>query len=92
MRARPPTFTHTLGAELERDRLERRLRRMTVAIGVLRQLESENRRESGAPRRHLGQAVADFEAQVEAMKTRLRDLGMDGPSIQIQRGADGHRY
>jgi hypothetical protein len=31
---------HTLGAVLERDRLERRVRRMTVAIGVLRQRES----------------------------------------------------
>jgi hypothetical protein len=92
MSATPPTSTHTLGAELERDRLERRVRRMTVAIGGLRRRESENRREPGASQRHLGQAIADFEAQVEAMKTRLRDLGIDGPSIQIQRGADGHRY
>jgi hypothetical protein len=87
-----PTFTHTLGAELERDRLERRVRRMTVAIRVLRHRESENRSEAGTPRRHLGRAVADFEAQVEAMTMRLHDLGMDGPSVQIQRGADGHRY
>jgi hypothetical protein len=72
----PPACTHTLGAELERDRLERRVRRLTVAIHVLRQRESENRRESGAPKRHLGRAVADFEAQVETMKTRLHDLGM----------------
>jgi hypothetical protein len=64
---------------------------MTVAIAVLRQLESENRRERGAPRRHLGQAIADFEAQVEAMQTRLRDLGMDRSSIQVRRGADGRR-
>jgi len=64
---------------------------MTVAIAVLRQLESENRRERGAPRRHLGQAIADFEPQVEAMQTRLRDLGMDGSSIQVRRGADGRR-
>jgi hypothetical protein len=84
--------THTLGAELERDRLERRVRRMTFAIGVLRQRESKNRREPDAPRRHLGQAIADFEAQVEAMNTRLRDLGMDGPSIQTQRGADARGY
>jgi hypothetical protein len=92
MSATPHTSTHTLGAELERDRLERRVRRMTVAIGVLRQLESENRRGPRAPRRHLGQAIADFEAQIEAMNTRLRDLGIDGPSIQIRRGADAHRY
>jgi hypothetical protein len=65
---------------------------MTVAIRVLRHREGENRSEAGTPQRHLGRAVADFEAQVEAMKTRLRDLGMDGPSIQIQRGPDEHRY
>ncbi|HEY1516518.1 MAG TPA: hypothetical protein VGF91_08875 [Solirubrobacteraceae bacterium] len=91
-RATPHTPTHTLGAELERDRLARRVRRMTVAIGVLRQRESENRRERRAPHRHLGRAIADFEAQIETMNARLRDLGIDGPSIQIQRGADGHRY
>jgi hypothetical protein len=84
------TSAHTLGAELERDRLERRVTRMTVAIGLLRQRESENRRELGTPRRHLGQAIADFEAQIEAMNTRLHDLGRDGPSIQIQRRANRH--
>jgi hypothetical protein len=83
MSATSPTSTHTLGAELERDRLECRVRRMTVAIGVLRQRERENRPRPGAPRRHLGQVIADFEAQIQAMNTRLRDLGMDGPSIQI---------
>jgi hypothetical protein len=83
MRATSPTSTHTLGAQLERDRLERRVRRMTVAIGVLRQRESENRREPRAPHRHLGQAIADFEAQIDAMNSRLRALGMDAPSIQI---------
>jgi hypothetical protein len=65
---------------------------MTVAIGVLRQRESESRRERPARHRHLGQAIADFEAQIEAMNARLRDLGMDGQTIQIQRGADADRY
>jgi hypothetical protein len=92
MSATPLTSAHTLGAELERDRLERRPTRMTVAIGVLRRRESENRRAPGAPRRHLRQAIADFEAQVEAINTRLRDLTTDGPSIQTQRGADARRY
>jgi hypothetical protein len=87
-----PTATHTLGAELERDRLERRVTRLTVAIGVLRQRESAIARERRRPQGRLGQAIADFETQIEAMKTRLRDLGTDGPSIQMQRGADGHRY
>jgi hypothetical protein len=92
MSATSPTSTHTLGAVLERDRLECRVRRMTVTIGVLRQRESGNRREPSAPRRHFRQAIADFEAQIEAMNRRLRDLGQDGRSIQTQRGADGHRY
>lgn len=92
MSASPLISTHSLGAALERDRLERRLRRMTLAIGMLRQRESENRRLPGAPRRHLGQAIADFEAQVDAMNTRLRDLGADGRSIQKRRGADARSH
>jgi hypothetical protein len=63
---------------------------MTVAIGVLRQRQSENPRASGAPRRHLGHAIADFEAQIEEMSTRLRDLDQNDPAIQIERGAGGH--
>jgi hypothetical protein len=65
---------------------------MTLAIGVLRQRQRENRRGPGAPRRHLGQVIADLEAQIQAMNARLDDLGMDGPTIQIRRGADGHGY
>ena len=74
MSATPPTSTHTLGAELERDRLDRRVGRKTLAIGVLRQRKGQNRREPGARQRHLGRVIADFEAQIEAMNTRLRDL------------------
>jgi hypothetical protein len=76
MSATSPTSCRTLGAELERDRLECRVRRMTVAIDVLRQGERENRRGRGARRRHLDRAIADFEAQIQAMNTRLRDLGV----------------
>jgi hypothetical protein len=90
MSATSPASAYTLGAELERDRLNCRVSRMTVAIGVLR--ERENRRWSGAPHRHLGRVIADFEAQIQAMNLRLRDLGVDGASTQIHREADGHRY
>jgi hypothetical protein len=76
----PASVTRTLGAALERDRIERRVRRMTVAIGVLR--ERESRGEPGLQRRHLGAVIADFEAQIAAMKTRVRDLSIDGSSIQ----------
>jgi hypothetical protein len=75
---------HTLGAELERDRLEHRVGRATVAIAVLRQIAGEHRRELGATPRHLGHAIADFEAQIEAMNARLRDLGSEPASAHMR--------
>ena len=81
--ARPPALSHTLGATLERDRLERRVRRMTVAVGSLRRYASDHRREVGAPR-HVRQSIVDFEAQIEAMNARLRDLGSERASTQLQ--------
>jgi hypothetical protein len=63
-----------LGAALERDRLERRARRMTFAVGSLRQRATERQRELGATPRHLYQIIADFEAQIEAMNARLLEL------------------
>jgi hypothetical protein len=78
MSAASPTLSRTLGAELERDRLEHRATRMTVAIGVLRQRTTENRRDPGARQRRLGQAIADFEAEIEAINARLRDLDHQG--------------
>jgi hypothetical protein len=70
--------THSLGAELERDRLELRVRRVTIAVAALR--EREHRRELGAPPKHVRLAIADFEAQIEAMNARLRDLAPDPDS------------
>jgi hypothetical protein len=64
MTATPHTFTHTLAAALERDRLERRVGQMTVAVGSLRRHASDHRRGLGA-RRHVRQSIADFEAQIE---------------------------
>jgi hypothetical protein len=85
------TSAYTLGAELEHDRLASRVSRMTLAIDVLRQREREDRRGLGAPHRHLGQVIADFEAQIQTMNARLRVLAMDGASIEILGEADGHR-
>jgi hypothetical protein len=65
------TSTCTLGAALERDRLEHRVGRVAVAIAVLRHLGSEHRRE---PPRHIRQTIADFEAQTAAMRARLQEL------------------
>jgi hypothetical protein len=44
-------------------------------VAVLRDRVSRHRAEPGAPPRHLLQAIADFEAQIEALSARLRDLG-----------------
>jgi hypothetical protein len=63
-------FMTTLGAELERDRLARRARRIAMATVALR----ERGREPGAMPRRLQQAIADFEAQVEEMNARLAEL------------------
>jgi len=71
------TPTSTLGAALERDRLEYRVNRITIAITALREREDEGeqRGRRGTPQRHLRRAIADFEAQVDAMNGRLRALG-----------------
>jgi hypothetical protein len=74
----------TLGSELERDRLELRVRRATVALAALHQRASEHGR-AERPARHLRQAIVDFEAQVEAMNARLRDLAPERSSNRAQR-------
>jgi hypothetical protein len=75
---------HTLGELLERDRLERRVRRVTVAVAVLRERVGRHRLELGTPPRHLLHAVADFEAQIEALSARRRELGPDPASSDVQ--------
>jgi hypothetical protein len=75
------TSTQTLGATLERDRLEHRVSRVAVAIALLRRLGNEHRRE---PPRHIRQTIADFEAQTAAMKARLHELDHDVESNQQQ--------
>jgi hypothetical protein len=75
---------HTLGEALERDRLERRVRRVTVAVAVLRKRVTRHPPELGAPPRHLLRAIADFEAQIDALSARLRDLGREPASTNVQ--------
>ena len=75
---------HTLGDVLERDRLERRVRRVTVTVAVLRDRVTRHRREPDTPPRHLLLTIADFEAQLEALSARLRDLGRDPGSTRVQ--------
>jgi hypothetical protein len=76
--------SHTLGEELERDRLEHRVRRVTVAVAVLRERVSAYRPELGTPPRHLRRAITNFEAQIEALNARLRDLARDPASTQVR--------
>jgi hypothetical protein len=76
---------HTLGEALERDRLEHRARRVTVAVAVLRERVTGYRHELGTPPRHLLRAIADFEAQIDALSARLGDLGRDPVSTQVQK-------
>jgi hypothetical protein len=64
----------TPGAELERDRLERRISRTAIAITWLRQYGGERQGDGRVPGRYVRQAITDFEAQIVAMKARLRDL------------------
>ena len=66
--------TRSLGAELEFIRLERRARRMMFAVGSLRQRANESERGRGATPKHLQHIIVDFEAQIDAMNARLREL------------------
>jgi hypothetical protein len=75
----------TLGEALERDRLERRARRVTVAVAVLRERVSRHRPELDTPPRHLLLTIVDFEAQIEALSARLRDLGRDPASAHVEK-------
>jgi hypothetical protein len=74
MSATQPPPILTIGAQLERDRLERRATRVALAVAALRQRASEQPSEAGTPPRHLANVIADFEAQIEAMNARLREL------------------
>lgn len=64
----------TLGPEHERDYLERRISRIAVAISWLRQYGGERQGDGRIPHRYVRQAITDFEAQIDAMNARLRDL------------------
>jgi hypothetical protein len=79
------TPTRSLGAELERARLEHRARRLMVAIVSLRQLASESARERRATPKHLNHTLVDFEAQIDATSARLRVLAGQGSSELIER-------
>jgi hypothetical protein len=77
------TRPYTLGAELERDRLERRVRHATFVVAALRRVDRERRREQGAVPIHVRRAIVDFEVQINAMNARLRELAPEAqPTIE----------
>lgn len=79
--------TKTLGAALERDRLEHRMVRTATAVDALRQRAGDHRGELGGAPQYLRRALADFEAQLASLTTRLRDLAHDrGPTASPQPG------
>src|ERR1700685_1590923 len=67
----------TLGAALERDRLERRARLLTLAVAELRSRATYQRRTLGAPSRHITLAIRDFEAQATEVNDRLERIARD---------------
>jgi hypothetical protein len=81
------TSVSSLASELERDRLERRVRRITIVIARLRERAGEHPGEGKERPRHLRRAIADFEAQLEAINGRLRDL-TPAPVSNHQRWSD----
>jgi hypothetical protein len=78
----------TLGANLERDRLTLRARRVRAVIAELRRQAGRGRGEAHASNRHILRAINEFEAEVAAIDARLSDLaaGYRGPA---PRGAAG---
>jgi hypothetical protein len=84
------TSARTLGAELERNRLEHRMRRVTMVVAALRHRAGEHQRDLGVPPRPLRQAIADFEAQTAAINARLRELSGNGRATQEPRRIGSH--
>lgn len=71
----------TLGANLERDRLAQRARRIAAVIAALRrQAGGERAAPSGG--RHILQAIAEFEAELAAINARLSDLATGATPAQ----------
>lgn len=77
--------TSSIGAELERDRLEHRSRRVTLVIAELRQKANERARQADAAPWCFPHLIADFETQIEAMNARLQDLARPFESAESLR-------
>jgi hypothetical protein len=69
-----PRTTGTLGAQLERDRLALRTRRLSAVIAELRRQAGVRRTEVEGGNRHVQRAIVEFEAEVTRLNARLTDL------------------
>jgi hypothetical protein len=70
----------TLGANLERDRLTRRARRVRAVIAALQRQADGAHAAAHAGKRHLRQAISEFEAELVAIDARLNDLAGATPA------------
>jgi hypothetical protein len=72
----------TLGANLERDRLTQRARRVRAVIAALRRQTGGGRATAHASDRHIRQAIAEFEAELTTIDARLSDLATGATPAQ----------
>jgi hypothetical protein len=80
-----PRFT--LAATLERDRLERRRHRLELVVDELQARARARRARSGHVPAALGQAIADFQAQLRSVQERLAPRPADAAPARRPRGA-----
>ena len=79
----------TLGANLERDRLTRRARRVKTVIAAFRRQADGQRAEAHAGSPNLHQAIAQFEAELPANHARLSDHGSQPAAGHVHRPERG---
>jgi hypothetical protein len=92
----------TLGAMLEKDRLEDRTKRLCAVIVALCRRADQQQTERGRSGRHIHVAIADLEAELVAIDLRLQDLARAsaatrfcgepavGPGEECNGGSDHH--
>lgn len=64
----------TIAAQLERDRLEHRLRRIEIVVSALRERAVYRHSAIGTPPLPLLHAIDDFEGEMTNLRLRLRQL------------------
>jgi hypothetical protein len=70
--------SYTVAPSLERDRLERRVRRIELTIAALRERAVYRHPVIGTTPPPLRRAIGDFEAELAGIRTQLNKLGYRG--------------